>query len=167
MSRRRRRAQRGPSSPPFRSWGLVLSAAVVLLLWQRQWIASSWIVAVLIFYMLAVRQTRCRVETIRHRPCRWRVRGTLACCDYHLGLKRGLPRLVPAEGFGLPMFMWPRYDLILGAGEAEPQPLPKARGTAALAPRTRESSIDKIMMWLAVASLAVACASFLRDFLAS
>lgn len=127
---------------------------------------GGWVAAVLIFYLLVVRQTRCRVETKLHRPCLWRVRGLLGCCDYHIGLKRGLPRLAPAHGFGLPMLMWPRYDRVPAVGEMEPQPSPNARGTAAFAPRARGFSVDRIMMWLAVGSLAVAFASFLRDVLA-
>lgn len=141
-------------------------AVLVLLLIQQQWIMGGWVAAVLIFYLLVVRQTRCRVETKLHRPCLWRVRGLLGSCDYHIGLKRGLPQLVSAHGFGLPMFMWPRYDSAPAVDEVEPQPSPNARGTARLTPRARGLSIDRIMMWLAVGSLAVALASFLRDVLA-
>lgn len=166
MSRRRTGTRRRRSSPPFRAWGIVLVAVLALLLIQEQWIVGGWVAAVLVFYLLVVRQTRCRVETKLHRPCLWRVRGLLGCCDYHIGLKRGLPHLVPAHGFGLPMFMWPRYGLAFAVGGVEPQPSPNARGTVALAPRARGVSIDRLMMWLAVGSLAVAFASFLRDVLA-
>lgn len=64
------------------------------------------------------------------------------------------------------MFMWPRYDFTSEAGWVESQPPPNARGTTALAPRERGSSMDRIIMWLTVASLAIAFASFLRDLLA-
>lgn len=139
---------------------------LVLLLVQHQWIMSGWVAAVLIFYLLAVRQTLCRVETKLHRPCQWRVRGLLGCCDYHIGIKRGFPRLVPVHGLGLPRFMWPRYHFDVVVGEVEPQPTSHAHGSTALAPQARTFVLDQIMMWLAVASLTVAFASFLRDVLA-
>lgn len=166
VSRHRTRTRRGRSSPPFRAWGLVLSAVLILLLTQQLWLASSLVAAALIFYLLAVRQVRCRVETKLHRPCLWRVRGLLGCCEYHVGLKRGLPGLVPVHGFGLPGFMWPRYDFQVTVGAVEPQPSPHACGAAALTPQGQGFALDQIMMWLAVASIAVALASFLRDVLA-
>jgi hypothetical protein len=63
-------------------------------------------------------------------------------------------------------FMWSRYHFEVVVGEVEPQPSPNARGSAALAPQARAFVLDQIMMWLAVASLTVAFASFLRDVLA-
>ncbi|MBO0872844.1 MAG: hypothetical protein J2P19_05580 [Pseudonocardia sp.] len=71
---------------------------LALLLNQRNWGASAWVGAVLVFYLVAVKLTLCRVETVRHRPCRWKVRGYLRCCDYHLNLKQGPPSLVWIQG---------------------------------------------------------------------
>lgn len=77
------------------------------------------------------------VETVRHRPCRWKVRGYLRCCDYHLNLKRVRPR-------------WCGF-----------------RGGSAVAPNARAiTPMDRIMMALAAASLVVAIMSFVRDVVA-
>jgi hypothetical protein len=46
-------------------------------------------------------------------------------CKLHVGLKRGLPRLVRGEGFvGFPTFMWPRDDFagVIARTEAQPRP---------------------------------------------
>ncbi|MDQ2707988.1 MAG: hypothetical protein M3Z25_10290 [Actinomycetota bacterium] len=67
MSRRRRYAARRRRSPPFRAWGTVLFVLLMLTLTQRNWSASAWIGAALVFYLLAVRLTLCRVETLRPR----------------------------------------------------------------------------------------------------
>jgi hypothetical protein len=128
-------------------------------------VASAWIVVLLSFYLLAVRLSLCRVETQRHRPCRWRVRGLLGSCDCHLGLKRGLPRLVHVGGFRLPALMWPRYDLAM-AVSSEPQPPNGVPDAAQVAPRARRSWQDNAMLWLAVGSIVVALASFVRDVVA-
>lgn len=66
--------------------------------------------------------TRCRVETVKHCPCLWLVRGIAGTCDFHVGYKRGLPVLVRGKRFlGLPTFMWPR-DTFDRSALSEPQP---------------------------------------------
>jgi len=135
------------------------------MIYGNNWKASAWVGAVLLFYVLVVRLTLCRVETLKHRPCRWRVRGFFSCCDYHLKLKGGPPSVVMVQGYWLPQLMWPRHDL---RGVYRPDEVqPRTRGAAAIAPRARGTSPQDILMkWLAVASLAVAIMSFLHDLVA-
>ena len=103
-----RRSNARRNQTPFRAWGLLLSVGMLLLAANNRWGEASVVAAVLVFYLLAVRLTRCRVETLQHRPCLWRVRGFLGTCDYHVGYKRSFPILVPGGSLGLPMFMWRR-----------------------------------------------------------
>ncbi|MDQ2707987.1 MAG: hypothetical protein M3Z25_10285 [Actinomycetota bacterium] len=92
------------------------------------------------------------------------MRGLWSCCDYHIGLKLGLPTLVFVRGW-LPQFMWPRRDWTVV--RPEEQPRRSARGEDNINPGSRGwSSLDKIMIALAAASLAVAIMSFVRDVLA-
>jgi hypothetical protein len=165
---RRRSWRRGrSSSPPFRAWGLVLTVLLVVLISQHAWVESLWVGLMLCFYLVAVRRALCRVQTMAGRPCRWRVRGLIGSCDYHVGLKRGLPVLAAPDGFGLPMFMWRRPDFApIDATKPEPQPSPKARGDAVLPSRQRQFNMDHVMVGLAVGSLLVAIASFVRDLVA-
>lgn len=139
---------------PFRAWGLVLTAAFALTAWRQEWVLSAWSGGLLLLYLLFVRRTRCRTETTRGAPCLKLARGFLRACDLHSGLKRGLPSLVGTGG--LPMFMWrrPQFDVesVVLAQESVPV--------------ERKVPLDRIMMWLAVGSLAVACASFVRDLVA-
>jgi hypothetical protein len=164
QNRRRRR-----SHTSFRAWGTVLATLLVGTLLGRHWLAATWVALLLVFYVGAVRITLCRVETLRHRPCRWRVRGFLRTCDFHVGLKRGLPILVSSDyRLTLPMLMWPRSDLDAAGytARAEPQPAAAARGRAALAANQRGGGADRAMLWLGIAGLLVALASFIRDLLA-
>ncbi|MGH3876337.1 MAG: hypothetical protein ACRDSK_04780 [Actinophytocola sp.] len=168
MARRRRR--RGASAP-FRAWGLVLSLVLGYALWQGQWAAAGWVALTLSFYLLLVRHTRCRVETRQHRPCPLGARGFLGSCGHHLGLKRGLPRVVRRGSFGLPAFMWPRVDLAPPVVRAAASPASgwqeagAPRGSSA-EPPARGAWRDSAMLWLAVAGVLVALASFLRDLVA-
>ncbi|MDT7644049.1 MAG: hypothetical protein QOC75_1049 [Pseudonocardiales bacterium] len=157
--------RRKRSSTPFRAWGTVLFLVLLLMIYEGNWTASAWAGGVLLFYLLAVRLTLCRVETLKHRPCRWRVRGFFSSCDYHPGLKGGPPSVVMVPGWWVPRLMWPRHDL---RGPFQPQELqPRAAGSAAIAPSARGTSPqDTLMTWLAIASLAVAAMSFLRDLVA-
>jgi hypothetical protein len=137
-----------------------------LLAWQNDWPGAALISGLLTCYLLMFRLTRCRVETLRHRPCRWRVRGLLGTCDYHVGCKRGLPVLARANNYaGLPTFMWPRGDFTHTPARPEPQPSQAAAASAATSQRARRPRYDWAMMALAAAGVAVALASFTWDVL--
>lgn len=150
------------NSPPFRAWGLLLGFFTVVLVLKGLWGSASLLAGILIFYLLVVRLTRCRVETTAHRPCRWRVRGLLGTCDYHVGYKRGLPMLVHGNGV-LPMFMWPRVDFVHAGVRPDPQPTGAANPTSA---RARRPAYDWGMMALAVTGVLVAIAALIRDLVA-
>jgi hypothetical protein len=123
------------------------------------------VATLLVFYLLVVRLTRCRVETMQHRPCRWRVRGLLGTCDFHVGYKRSLPVLVRGDDFlGLPTFMWPR-DFAGAPNHADPQPT-TAHGMAATTTKAQRPLYDQIMIGATVAGLFVATAAFVRDLIA-
>jgi hypothetical protein len=164
-SRRRRRGR-----TPFRAWGLLLALLAALLSWRGDWPGAALIGGLLACYLLVVRLTRCRVETLRRRPCLWRVRGLLGTCDYHVGYKRGFPVLVRGDSFlGLPTFMWRRDDFIRGQAtpaRPEPQPSQVAHSGAATSQRAKRPGYDWAMMALAAAGVIVALASFGLDVLA-
>ena len=144
-------------------WALAGLSALTLN--ARNWSGSAWLAIALIIYLAGVRRTCCRVETLKRRPCRWLVRGYLRCCDYHPGLKRGLPELFFARRWLLPELMWPRYDRAVAA--YEPQPTASARGLSAVAPGNRVWSLqERVTTMVAVASLLVAVMSFIRDLVA-
>lgn len=158
-SSRRRRSGR------FKSWGLLLSALVALSAYGRQWASAAVWLGILGVYFAALRMTRCRVETTKHLPCRWIVRGTIGTCDYHVGYKRGLPRLVRGRGFiGLPTFMWPRdrFDGVAVSVRAEPQPAPGRAVTA----KAARPSYDRLTVALTVGGFVVALVGVVRDFVA-
>jgi hypothetical protein len=143
---------------------VLLAVVLVVLASQGLWGAASIVAGILAFYLLVVRLTRCRVETTTHRPCRWRVRGLLGTCDYHIGYKRGLPILVRGRGFlGLPTFMWPRDDFARSRWLADPQP---NLGGDATSERARRPGYDWIMMALAGVGVLVAILALVRDLVA-
>lgn len=147
MARRRRRHR----VAPFRAWGMPLTTLLALALCTRQWLLSTAVTAVLVLHLLAVRVTPCRVLTRQRRPCRWRVSGLFRCCDWHRGLKRGLPILVPVRGHLLPLLGWPRPELKPDwrHTDREPRPSETAGPLAALAPNDRRSHrLDKVMFGL-------------------
>jgi hypothetical protein len=144
----------------FRTWAPVLAVLVIALAVRRLWLPALAVAAVLAFYLLAVRPSRCRVETTEHRPCRSPSRGLLGTCDRHARLKRGLPRLVSAKAGALmfPLAMWPTPDAAVPdapAPEVAPAPAPG---------RVR---VDRTMVWLVWASVVIATASFVHDLMAS
>jgi hypothetical protein len=145
---------------------LALSLIVVLLAWLGVWIGVAVVVVILAFYLLAVRLTLCRVETLQHAPCRWLVRGVLGTCDWHSGLKRGLPRLVPAGWGALPRFMWPRHSLTRAITGPELQPQTKARGLDATAPDADRPAYDWIMMALTGIGILISLIALMREFAA-
>ena len=164
MRRARSRRRRGT---PFRAWGLTLTVLAILLATRELWRETAVVVGMLAFYLLVVRLTRCRVETTEHKPCRWRVRGLLGTCDYHVGYKRSLPVLVRGAGFlGLPTFMWQRDDFVRTAGRAEPQPALAAHGMTAAATKAKRSGYDHVMMIIAVVGVVVAFLALVRDLIA-
>jgi hypothetical protein len=161
--RRRMRRRRGP---PFRAWGTALIIMLGFALYRHLWRASLWIFVILVLYVGLVRVTTCRVETLQHRPCRWRVRGFLRTCDYHIGLKRGLPTLMRAHaGLALPLLIWPRHDLATTYVRQDPQPPASATGSAAVAPRYRGRAGFNAETWIGFLALVIAAASLLRDLI--
>ncbi|MFF0268821.1 hypothetical protein [Kribbella sp. NPDC004536] len=161
MGRKRRRRRR---SGEFRSWGVLLSALAVLSGTAHQWTALAVWLGILVVYVATLKLTRCRVETTKHLPCGWLVRGTIGTCDYHVGYKRGLPRLVRGRGFtGLPTFMWPRdhFDGVVST-RAEPQPVPGRAVTA----RAARPGYERMTAALTIAGFVVALVGVVRDFVA-
>lgn len=154
----RRGRSRRSRSTPFRSWGLVLTLLLVVLLWQRLWMAAAAVGGLLVLYLLAFRLTRCRVETTFHRPCLWLVRGLMGTCDYHTGYKRGVPVLTRGRLTVLPMFMW-RRDFDLRASQVERPPSPGETTTA----RASRPGYDWAMLALTIAGVIVAVAALIRD----
>lgn len=146
----------------FRWWGTGLAAAAVLLAVQGSWTWSAIVSLIWVGYLLFVRLTRCGVETARHRPCRWRVRGLLATCEFHVGDKTTRPTLRWGERALLPTLMWPR-PYLPPSGRAEPQP---RAGSSDTDGRARSPLLDRLTVALAVGSLLVAVASLARDLLA-
>jgi hypothetical protein len=148
----------------FRAWGLVLLAAIVLSVMNERWLASAGLAVALLFYLLAVRRTRCRVETEKGRPCSWTARGFVGSCKVHVGLKRGLPAVIRFSTFGLPRLMWERPNLppasrrpasaVVGSGQVGVPDPPERNGQ------------ETVMLWLAAGGVVVALASFLRDLFA-
>lgn len=157
-ARRRRKA-------PFRAWGTALAASAALLGYLHDWRWMAVVTVLLVIYLLIIRLTRCRVETLRHQPCRWLVRGLLGTCDYHVGYKRGLPRLVRSQDFaGLPTFMWPR-DWTAGTGrysQTRREPQPTATGDP-VAERAKRPAYDVAMLALAIVGVLIAGVSLLHD----
>lgn len=164
---RRSRYTKRRTRPPFRAWGLLLATALAILVARGLWQSSLLVAGMLAFYLLAVKITLCRVETIKHLPCKWRVRGLFNTCEFHTGLKRGLPRTMPGRHpYSLPMLIWRRSDLTPYT-QPERQPASNARGEAAMASGVAQSSGNEVFMkWIAIVGLVVAVASFLRDLVA-
>jgi hypothetical protein len=116
-----------------------------------------------VFYLLAVKVVRCRVETIKHLPCRWKVRGLIGTCDFHDGQKHGFPELISSGRLlALPLLMWPRHDLN-PYSRPEPQPTTNT-GPGALSTAARSNSgYDRAMMVITAGAAIIALASFIRD----
>ena len=147
----------------------MLTGLTALLIAQGLWAEAAVTAGVLLLYFALFRQTRCRVETRAHRPCLWRVRGLFGTCEYHLGYKRSLPKLVRGQGFiGLPTFMWPRDDFSTTPDRPERAATVNAHpASAGLAPRRIERPAnDRMMLLLTVFSAGVAVVALIRDFLA-
>jgi hypothetical protein len=144
---------------------MTLSMIALLLAWLGAWVGVGFVVLALLFYLLVVRESRCRVETLRHEPCRWRVRGVLGSCEWHDGFKRGLPRLVPGGWGAPPRFMWPRHDLVEAASGQEVQSDPRARGDEANTVQVARPGYDWIMMALSAASVLIALVTLILEAL--
>ncbi|OLT39004.1 hypothetical protein BJF85_07160 [Saccharomonospora sp. CUA-673] len=143
---------------------MALTTLAVVLAAQQLWAQMALCLSALMFYLAVVRLNRCRVETQLHQPCRWRVRGLLGTCTYHVGYKRGLPVLVRGDNFlGLPTFMWPRDDFARSKPEQQPQRGQKTIDSAA----STRSAYDWAMMVFAGLSLAVGIAALINDLLTS
>ncbi len=133
-----------------------------LLAWQRNWEAGGLVALLWLGYVLFVRLSRCGVETRAHKPCRWRVRGLLATCEYHRGDEPVRPVIVWMEGSLRPRLMWPRRDLArLDRPERQP-----GRGASDTDPAARAPGYERTAVMLAAAGVVVALAAFLRDLIA-
>lgn len=140
-----------------------MAVATAVLVGQRLWYSAGVVGLVLLCYLAFLRPTRCRVETLKHRPCLWTVRGMFGTCDRHVGYKRGFPVLVRGTGFaGLPMFMWPRDTFGGTVMAAEQQPRVAARGRA----KAEQAGGERTMMMLTAASVIIATVALVRDFVA-
>lgn len=149
----------------FKAWGPVLGWLLSALVVWGHWLPAAAVGVVLGFYLLAVRCTRCRVETTQHRPCRWPVRGLLGTCEYHAGLKRRVPLLVSAGAGALmfPLLMWPRPA---AASVPAREPQPGAGDAPTLPAEGRSARADRAMAWLVLVSVLITTASLLRDLVA-
>jgi hypothetical protein len=153
-----------PPAPPFRAWGLTMSLFALGLAWIGAWVSAGIVVCVLVFYLLAVRRTRCRVQAATHGgPCRWRVRGFLGTCEWHRGMKRGLPRLVPGGWGAPPKLMWPRDDLESTTMPPEHKPQVTARGAEMIAPDAPRPERDWVPLSIEIGGLLVALIALMYD----
>jgi hypothetical protein len=157
----RRRKPQPP--PPFKAWGVALSFLAGLLAWIGAWTSAGSVLLALAFYLLALRLTRCRVQTWQGTPCKWLVRGLVGTCDWHRGLKRGLPHLVRVPLSVLPRFMWLRPDADVtttALPTAEPQPAAGARDVDSIAPVADQPGYAWAMLALAAISTLVGALAF-------
>jgi hypothetical protein len=120
---------------------LLLASSAIVLGCVRAPLSCLIVSGVWASYMLTVRLTRCRVETARGQPCRWRVRGFLGTCDYHTGDKWSVPKLYHARG-RLPVLMWQRQQPANTPRRSEPQPAPHDRGCSTVAKKARRDGYD-------------------------
>lgn len=158
--RGRGRRYKGPAPAPFKAWGVALSFMALLLVAVGAWSGALFVTAVLAFYLLAMRLTRCRVQTRQGTPCQWLVRGVVGTCDWHRGLKRGLPHLMQVPGTLLPRFMWRRPDVaVAGTRTSDPQPSAGARTVDATAPDAVGPGYEWAILGLEIISALVAVAS--------
>lgn len=145
-----------------------MSFTALLLAAVGAWTGATFVTAMLIFSLLAVRLTRCRVQTRQDSPCQWLVRGFVGTCEWHRGLKRGLPRLVQVPRTKLPRFMWLRPDIPLGATPTpDPQPAATAGTIEATAPDAARPGYDWVMLGLEVLSALVALVSLAQQIRSS
>ncbi|GAA0616159.1 hypothetical protein HPO96_00505 [Kribbella sandramycini] len=158
MGRTRRRSAR------FRSWGWVLVGCAAVAAYTHNWRTVLVLCGLWLVYILFFCRVRCRVETAKHQPCGWIVRGFVGTCLYHDGLKHGVPRFVRGRGFvGLPDLMWPREDFA-GPAMARVEPPPKV--TADQRTAAAESKYERWGVLIAVSALVVTIVGVVRDFVA-
>lgn len=162
-----RRARR-PEPAPFRAWGVALCFMAVLLAASGASTSALFVTALLAFYLLAIRLTRCRVETTQRAPCKWQVRGFVGTCDWHRGLKRGLPHLVQVPRSALPRFMWLRPDLATGPAQSiDPQPAAGATPVAATAPNAARPAYDWAIFAIELTGVVVAIVTLAHEVFSS
>jgi len=167
-SNRKRPRRAGAARAPFRAWGVALAFMVLLLAAVGAWTGAVFVAAVLVFYLLAIRLTRCRVQTRQGTPCQWLVRGVVGTCDWHRGLKRGFPHLMQVPRTVLPRFMWLRPDpAVVAAPTMEPQPAAGATTVDATTPDAARPGYDWVIMGLEVVSACVAVLSLVQQVLSS
>jgi hypothetical protein len=143
---------------------VALLCAAMLSAGTDHWFAAVGFGIALGLYLLAVRRVRCRVETREGRPCSWSARGFVGSCKSHVGLKRGLPRVIRFSTLGRPRFMWRRLDLP-SAPQRRARPVAAMREVGMTTLPERDGR-ETVMLWLAVGGVVVALLSFLRDLVA-
>ncbi|GAA3583092.1 hypothetical protein GCM10022222_79820 [Amycolatopsis ultiminotia] len=154
MSRNRSRAV------GFQHWGLVLFTVCVVLAARQTWLPFAVCTALWVFYLMTVRLSRCRVETQKGLPCRWRVRGFLGTCNFHVGDKWTVPEICRPPGRILPGLIWRRNHPQAGYSA------PPDSGGAAVAERARGRGLEVLGAAIGAGSLVAAVASFVRDLVA-
>ena len=144
-----------------------MTGAAVVTAWRYQWAQTVIVVFLLVAYLLFVRLARCGVETRKHRPCRWLVRGLCGTCDWHVGDKRGLPTLVPGDGpMSLPKCMWPRSGLEHPLTRPCPRQESEPGSAGTVAPKARHlSPYQRLTLVVSIAGVVICLASFLLSLL--
>jgi hypothetical protein len=148
-----------------RAWGLTLLLAATFSFFQDQWLAGSVFSGALALYLLFVRKTACRVQTLAGgMPCTFSARGYFGTCKPHTGLKRGLPVVRLLGSFKLPRLMWLRPEGVPPPRRmAGPIAATRELGTAEPPARTGR---ETVMLWVTISGVVVAVAAFLRDLIA-
>jgi len=148
----------------FRAWGLALTAAASFAFVQDRWLAGLVLSGVLVLYLVFVRKTGCRVQTLTDRPCSNSARGYAGTCKLHTGSKQGMPVLRALGMFGSPRLMWLRPEGVQVPRRAG-QPVSAMREVGTAEPPARTGR-ETIMLWVTISGVVVAVAAFLRDLIA-
>lgn len=149
----------------FRAWGLALLAAATISFFEDQWLAGFVFSGALALYLLFVRKTACRVQTLTGgMPRTFSARGYFGTCKPHTGLKRGMPVVRALGSFRLPRVMWLRPEGVpVPRRMAGPAVTMREIGTAEPPARTGR---ETVMLWVTISGVVVAAAAFLRDLIA-
>jgi hypothetical protein len=129
------------------------------------WFSALVITLILIFYLFAVLNAKCWVQTTKGWPCRRNVTGIWTSCEYHPGAKRGFPILLSNGPMSLPVFMWRNPSLnnvqLQAVGSHITELREEVPETAAQI--SKANTLNTAMAWLTAAGVAIALASFIYD----